>query len=58
MRIRYPEEMDKELQSLAKYLIFNGHENVVKQDAPEGIKERYDAVRKNMEEFRRQHAGF
>lgn len=51
MRIRYPEEMLRELRSLGQYLVFNGHENVVRDDAPKGTKERYDAVRKAMREF-------
>lgn len=58
MRIIYPEEMEKELRDVGKYLIFNGHENVVRDDAPEGTQERYDAVREKMYEFRLQHAGF
>lgn len=51
MRILYPEEMLEELRSLGKYLVFNGHENVVRDDAPPGTKERYDAVRRAMREF-------
>ena len=58
MRIIYPEEMLRELRSLSKYLVFNGHENVVRDDAPEGTKERYEAIHNRMDEFRRQHVGF
>ncbi len=55
MRIRYPERMLNELRSLGKYLVFNGKENVVRDDAPQGTRERYENVRKEMEEFRVKH---
>lgn len=58
MRIHYPDEMLNELRSLGRYLVFNGHENVVRDDAPQGTKERYEAIRKAMEEYRHKHAGF
>lgn len=58
MRIRYPEEMLQELRSLAPYLYFNGHENVVRDDAPEGTKERYENIHNRMYEFRKEHVGF
>ena len=51
MRIRYPEEISKELEALRKYLAFNGKEWGVKPDAPEGTQERYDKVMKKMHEL-------
>ena len=58
MRIVYPEDMINELRSLEAYLVFNGKENVVSDNAPEGIRERYDAVRMKMREFEKEHVGF
>ena len=46
MWIIYPKEIREELEYLGQFLFFNGKENVIRDDAPEGIKERYDAVRR------------
>lgn len=60
MRINYPDEMVKELESVGDFLVFDPQkmENVVRKDAPAGTQERYDAIRKKMSEFRKQHFGF
>lgn len=51
MRVIYPKELLYELRSLAKYLEFNGTENVVREDAPEGTKEKYAEVLRKMHEL-------
>ena len=51
MRIIYPDSIKKELRALEPYLTYNGEEFQVKPDAPEGLQERYDAVRRKMHEL-------
>lgn len=58
MRIIYPDNIKTELRSLEPFLEFNGKEFQVKPDAPEGTKERYEAVRNAMHEFEHLHRGF
>ena len=51
MRIIYPDSIKNELRALEPFLVLDGKEFRVKPDAPEGTKERYDAVRKKMHEL-------
>ena len=54
MRIQYPKEIDRMMDSIEEYLIFNGHECVVAENAPEGTQEKLDTIRAKMEQFRKQ----
>lgn len=52
MRIKYPDELQNEFDYLAQFVVFNGKENVIREDAPDGIKERWETVRNKMHEIR------
>lgn len=51
MRIIYPDSIKKELRALEPFLAYDGEKFQVKPDAPEGTRERYDAVRNKMHEL-------
>lgn len=44
VRIIYPKEIREEIDYVSQFLVFNGKENVVRDDAPEGVKERREAL--------------
>ena len=55
MRIQYPEEINRMIDSIEDYLVFDGHKCVVAENAPEGTQEKLDSVRTRMKQFREQN---
>lgn len=55
MRIQYPKVIDEMLESIEDYLIFNGHEYVVTENAPAGTQEKLALIREKMRDFREKH---
>ncbi len=55
MRIQYPEEIDRMIDSIEDYIIFDGQECILASDAPEGTQETLDAIKAKMKQFREYH---
>lgn len=54
MRINYPDDIDKEIDAINPYLKLD-HERrqyVVRDDAPPGMAERYEALKEKMHQYR------